>query len=101
MNSTSPTPNDNKLAQQTPARPPLKSLDDALLELLANASPLTSVEDVLLQLADGRVLGNDVVAQLDVPGFDNSSVDGYALNIFACVAKILPTDKSSCTKVRV
>jgi len=88
MNSTSPTPNDNKLAQQTPARPPLKSLDDALLELLANASPLTanaspltSVEDVLLQLADGRVLGNDVVAQLDVPGFDNSSVDGYALNI--------------------
>jgi hypothetical protein len=51
MNSTSPTPNDNKLAQQTPARPPLKSLDDALLELLANASPLTSVEDVLLQLA--------------------------------------------------
>jgi molybdopterin molybdotransferase len=81
MNSTSPTPNDNKLAQQTPARPPLKSLDDALLELLANASPLTSVEDVLLQLADGRVLGNDVVAQLDVPGFDNSSVDGYALNV--------------------
>ena len=81
MNSTFPTPNDNKLAQQTPARPPLKSLDDALLELLANASPLTSVEDVLLQLADGRVLGNDVVAQLDVPGFDNSSVDGYALNI--------------------
>ena len=52
-----------------------------MLELLANASPLTSVEDVLLQLADGRVLGNDVVAQLDVPGFDNSSVDGYALNI--------------------
>ena len=81
MYSTSHNPNDNKLAQKTPARPPLKSLDDALLELLANASPLTSVEDVLLQLADGRVLGNNVVAQLDVPGFDNSSVDGYALNI--------------------
>ena len=30
--------------------------------------------------ADGRVLAEDVVAPLSVPGEDNSAVDGYAVH---------------------
>src|SRR4051794_11560498 len=37
-------------------------------------------EDVPLAEALGRVLAGDVVAPVDVPGFDRSNVDGYALN---------------------
>ena len=62
-------------------RKPLRALDDALLELLAAATPLTKTESINVAQADARVLAQDVLAQLDVPGFDNSSVDGYALNV--------------------
>ena len=36
-------------------------------------------ETVLLAAARGRVLARDVVAPLDVPGFDRASVDGFAV----------------------
>src|SRR5579885_947117 len=36
-------------------------------------------EEVPLAEALGRVLAEDVVAPLDVPGFDRSNVDGFAL----------------------
>ena len=62
-----------------PQRAPLKALDDALLELLARALPLSSSEQVSTFDADGRVLAEDVVAMLQVPPNDNSSMDGYAL----------------------
>jgi putative molybdopterin biosynthesis protein len=38
-----------------------------------------AAEDVPLSEALGRVLAADVVAPLDVPGFDRSDVDGFAL----------------------
>ena len=60
-------------------RPPLKSLDDALAELLAQALTLPGVETVSTFDADGRVLAQDVVSGLHVPPNDNSSMDGYAL----------------------
>jgi molybdopterin molybdotransferase len=60
-------------------RPPLKSLDDALAELLAQALVLPGAEDVATFDADGRVLAQDVVSALQVPPQDNSSMDGYAL----------------------
>jgi len=37
------------------------------------------VERVRLADALGRVLGEDVIASVDVPGFDRSNVDGFAL----------------------
>jgi molybdopterin molybdotransferase len=58
---------------------PLKSLDEALADLLAAVSPLTEQETVSTFHADRRVLAQDVIAPLDVPGFDNSQMDGYAL----------------------
>jgi len=61
------------------ARPPLKSLDDALAELLARARLLEGVETVSTFDADGRVLAEDLVSPLQVPPQDNSAMDGYAV----------------------
>jgi len=63
----------------TSARPPLKSLDDALAELLAFAIPLGEIESVSTFEADGRVLAQNIVSALQVPPQDNSSMDGYAV----------------------
>ncbi len=66
----------------TTPRPPqqaLKSLDDALAQLLAHEQPLTGVEQVSTLEADGRVLANDLASSLQVPPQDNSSMDGYAV----------------------
>jgi molybdopterin molybdotransferase len=58
---------------------PLKSLDEALADLLSAVQPLRETESVSTFDADRRVLAEDVIAPLDVPGFDNSQMDGYAL----------------------
>ncbi|MBP6850500.1 MAG: molybdopterin molybdotransferase MoeA [Rhodoferax sp.] len=63
----------------TPPRAPMKSLDDAVAELLAHAGVLDGVEQVSTFDADGRVLAQDVVSGLQVPPQDNSAMDGYAL----------------------
>ena len=60
-------------------RQPLKPLDEALVELLGHAVPLDKAETVSTFDADGRVLAEDLVAALDVPAHDNSSMDGYAV----------------------
>lgn len=59
--------------------PSMKSLDDALAQLLSHATPLEATEQVSTFDADGRVLVQDVVSALQVPPHDNSSMDGYAL----------------------
>jgi molybdopterin molybdotransferase len=63
----------------TAIRQPLKSLDAALSELLANAHVLPDLEDISTFDADGRVLAEVVVSELQVPPHDNSAMDGYAL----------------------
>ncbi|CAM3645975.1 gephyrin-like molybdotransferase Glp [Paracidovorax anthurii] len=60
-------------------RPPLKPLDDALADLLAQAAPLSGEDVVDTFDADGRVLVADAVSPLRVPPHDNSAMDGYAL----------------------
>lgn len=61
------------------AKAPLKPLDEALQALLETAHPVEALETVDLLHAHGRVLAQDVLAELAVPGFDNSAMDGYAL----------------------
>jgi molybdopterin molybdotransferase len=63
----------------TAPRAPLRSLDDALAELLGHAAPLGGVESVSTFEADGRVLAQDLVSALQVPPQDNSAMDGYAV----------------------
>ncbi len=53
--------------------------DEALQRILALGTPSLPIEHVPIEDADGRVLGEDVVAHLDLPGFDYSAMDGYAL----------------------
>ncbi len=67
------------LPATNPARPALRSLDDALIELLAHADVLPGVEAVSTFEADRRVLAGDLISGLQVPPHDNSSMDGYAL----------------------
>jgi molybdopterin molybdotransferase len=62
-------------------RPGLMLLEDALAQLLAAAVPVADTEAVPTFEADGRVLAQDVVSALDVPGHDNSSMDGYAVRV--------------------
>jgi molybdopterin molybdotransferase len=59
--------------------PPLRSLEEALAQLLAAAQPLDEYETISTFDGDGRVLAEDLLSPLDVPGFDNSQMDGYAM----------------------
>jgi molybdopterin molybdotransferase len=63
----------------TSARAPLKPLDIALTELLAQVSTLHGVEEVSTFDADGRVLAQNILSSLHVPPQDNSAMDGYAM----------------------
>ena len=60
-------------------RQPLKSLDEALAELLSHVTPLQRTDTISTFDADGRVLAQDLVSALQVPPQDNSAMDGYAL----------------------
>src|SRR5438128_5876086 len=57
---------------------PMVQVGDALELILARAQPL-GTETVDLMHARGRVLGQDIVADADLPGLPRSSVDGYAV----------------------
>ncbi|CAN7738311.1 molybdopterin molybdotransferase MoeA [Pseudorhodoferax sp. LjRoot39] len=57
----------------------LKTLDEALAQLLGCAEPLAAAETVSTFDADHRVLARDAVSGLQVPPLDNSAMDGYAL----------------------
>ena len=59
----------------------MRPLDEALAELLAQALPLAGSQSVSTFDADGRVLAEDLLASLNVPGHDNSSMDGYAVRV--------------------
>ncbi|TDA65014.1 MAG: molybdopterin molybdenumtransferase MoeA [Chloroflexi bacterium] len=58
---------------------PLMPAKEALNRILADFAPLTS-EPVELLNAHGRVLAEDIRAEFDLPPFDNSSMDGFALH---------------------
>jgi len=63
-----------------PPRSPLLPLETALSQLLAALDDRPLRTEMLSTLqADGRVLAQDVVSQLEVPPHDNSSMDGYAV----------------------
>jgi molybdopterin molybdotransferase len=51
----------------------------ALAELLRDLTPIIEDESIAIGDAAGRVLAADVVSRLDLPAFDNSAMDGYAL----------------------
>jgi molybdopterin molybdotransferase len=56
----------------------LPRIDEALALVLARVRPLP-LEDVSVGSAAGRVLGEDARAVTDLPPFDSSAMDGYAV----------------------
>ena len=56
------------------------SVDQAIEQLLSRATAITEQERVDLHACTGRVLAEDLASPIDVPGFDNSAMDGYALH---------------------
>ena len=56
------------------------SLEEALSKALAAIHVVSDVETVSLFSAHRRVVAQDVVATLDVPPWDNSAMDGFAIN---------------------
>jgi molybdopterin molybdotransferase len=63
-------------------RPGLMALEEALAQLLSRVEALVLDPQAVPTLAaQGRVLAADILAGLNVPGHDNSSMDGYAVRV--------------------
>ena len=58
--------------------PGLMSIDIAMQQISQQISKVTGIEQLHLENALGRVLAEDVFSAINVPGFDNSAMDGYA-----------------------
>lgn len=58
----------------------MRSVEEHVAAVLAGARP-TPVERTPLAQAAGLVLGEDVVSRVDLPAFDNSAMDGYAVRV--------------------
>ena len=57
----------------------LLPVEQALAQVLSSARPVRDVVELPLLDAHGYVLACDIVSSIDVPGDDNSAMDGYAL----------------------
>jgi molybdopterin molybdotransferase len=58
---------------------PLMRIEAAEALITERVAPVVETETVSLTAARGRVLAHDIIAPLDLPPFDNSAVDGYAV----------------------
>lgn len=58
----------------------MRTVEEHVAAVLATARP-TPVDSVPLAQAAGRVLGEDVASRVDLPSFDNSAMDGYAVRL--------------------
>lgn len=60
---------------------PLLSTDKALEILMESAKPIDDTVFVELDDALNSVLASDIHSNINVPSFDNSAMDGYAINL--------------------
>ena len=58
---------------------PLLPIIDMERMIAERVQPVTETESAPLAAARGRVLAGDMIAPIDLPPFDNSAVDGYAV----------------------
>jgi molybdopterin molybdotransferase len=64
--------------------------DEALAILRQRLAPIASEEEIALSDAVGRIAAREIVSPRNIPGFDNSAVDGYAFNAAAHKAADTP-----------
>ena len=65
--------------------PSLISVDDAIARILEPVSAVKQSVAIDIENALGRVLAEDVCSSINVPGYDNSAMDGYAVRSADCV----------------
>ncbi len=65
----------------TPDVSGLKSYEEAVDLLLSHARPMQDMQTLALHDALGRVLAAPVKSSINVPGWDNSAMDGYAVRV--------------------
>lgn len=61
------------------ASPGLISVDEAIKSMLGAASAIVETEKIKIEDSLNRILAEDIIATLNVPGYDNSAMDGYAV----------------------
>ena len=66
----------------------LLPLEDVLSVLMQRAEPITDQQSVPLKKASGRILARELVAPHNVPAFDNSRMDGYAVRAAQCTSPL-------------
>lgn len=66
------------------ATPGLITVEQAIEKILSQASAVEQAETVTLLEALNRVLAEDLKSMIDVPGYDNSAMDGYAVHSDSC-----------------
>jgi molybdopterin molybdotransferase len=60
------------------SQPGLLPVNHAIARMLEAISPVTEIESVTLAAALDRVLAEPIYSNINVPGHDNSAMDGYA-----------------------
>ncbi len=70
------------------------SVEQARERIAAELPSPAGIEQIPLRSALGRVLAESVISPLDVPGHDNSAMDGYAVR-----GADLPADGESCLQL--
>ena len=66
------------------ASPSLLAVDEALARMLDAAAPVAQTEVLNIESSLGRALAEDVISTINVPGYDNSAMDGYAVRSAEC-----------------
>jgi molybdopterin molybdotransferase len=76
------------IIEQSSSRMPnqLTPLAEALLHLLSHARPTSKSFRLPLAECLGQVLAEEIIANMAVPAYDNSAMDGYAICTGDCVA---------------
>ncbi len=69
-----------------PTSKPMLTMAEALAQMLAAARPVADIEVVPTLEANGRVLAEAQVSGMNVPGQDNTQMDGYAVRAADCVS---------------
>jgi molybdopterin molybdotransferase len=78
------TKDTGRAADDACASDALIAVDVAVQKILDAATPVDQVATLAVDDSLGRVLAEDILSPINVPGFDNSAMDGYAVNSTAC-----------------
>ncbi len=67
---------------------PLNDAQSVLAQRAEDYGNLTATETVCVHSALNRVLAEAITSSINVPGFDNSAMDGYALRLIDCQQQV-------------